>query len=165
MSLPCPALRYPLFWILSLLIRFACSWILVSLKSASVFSCAWLFIISVRCIWAFVWNERFFFFSFTGVWYPTVWIYYSLFVLSPVGRHFQFLAIMSNTAVNILFFILFYLFIWLHMVLVVAQGLFNPHCGMWDLVLWPGIEPKPAALGVWSPSHWTTGGVPCCGRS
>ena len=46
------------------------------------------------------------------------------------------------------------------MVLVVAQGLFNLHRGMWDLVLWPGIEPEPAALGVWSPSHWTTGESP-----
>ena len=27
--------------------------------------------------------------------------------------------------------------------------------GMWDLVPWPGIEPEPSALGVWSLSHWT----------
>ena len=26
---------------------------------------------------------------------------------------------------------------------------------MWDLIPWPGIEPGPAALGVWSLSHWT----------
>ena len=27
---------------------------------------------------------------------------------------------------------------------------------MWDLVPWPGIEPRPPALEVWSLSHWTT---------
>ena len=26
-------------------------------------------------------------------------------------------------------------------------------CGMWDLVPWPGIEPGPPALGVWSLNH------------
>ena len=30
----------------------------------------------------------------------------------------------------------------------------------WDLVLWPGIEPSPPALGAWCLSHWTTGEVP-----
>ena len=29
-------------------------------------------------------------------------------------------------------------------------------CGMWDLVPWPGIEPRPLAVGVRSLSHWTT---------
>ena len=29
-------------------------------------------------------------------------------------------------------------------------------CGMWDLVPWPGIEPRPPSFGVWSLSHWTT---------
>ena len=33
-------------------------------------------------------------------------------------------------------------------------------CGMWDLVLWPGIELGPPALRAWSPSHWTTMEVP-----
>ena len=27
---------------------------------------------------------------------------------------------------------------------------------MWDLVPWPGIEPRPPALAVQSLSHWTT---------
>ena len=31
---------------------------------------------------------------------------------------------------------------------------------MWDLVLWPGIEPQPPALGAWSLSYWTTRKVP-----
>ena len=46
----------------------------------------------------------------------------------------------------------FYLFIWL-----VAQGL---SCGMWDLVSWPGIEPRPPALGAQSLSRWATPEVP-----
>ena len=32
--------------------------------------------------------------------------------------------------------ILFYLFIWLHQVLVVAHGIFYLHCGLQDLHLW-----------------------------
>ena len=31
---------------------------------------------------------------------------------------------------------------------------------MWDLVPWQGIELRSPALGVWSPSHWTTREVP-----
>ena len=31
---------------------------------------------------------------------------------------------------------------------------------MWNLVLWPGIEPWPSALGVQSLSQWTTREVP-----
>ena len=38
------------------------------------------------------------------------------------------------------------LFIWPHCL----------NCSMWDLVLWPGIEPGSSALGVCSLSHWTT---------
>ena len=33
-------------------------------------------------------------------------------------------------------------------------------CGMWDLVPWPGIEPRPPALGVWSLSQRTPREVP-----
>ena len=33
-------------------------------------------------------------------------------------------------------------------------------CGMWDLVLWPGIESGPPALGMWSLSRWTIREVP-----
>ena len=31
---------------------------------------------------------------------------------------------------------------------------------MWDLVLQPGIEPGPHALGAWSLTHWTMREVP-----
>ena len=37
-------------------------------------------------------------------------------------------------------------FIYLHLVLVVARGIFS--CGMWDLVPRPRIEPEPPALGI-----------------
>ena len=35
-------------------------------------------------------------------------------------------------------------------------------CGMWDLVPWPGVEPKPPASRVQSLSHWTTREAPVC---
>ena len=53
--------------------------------------------------------------------------------------------------------------IWLHQVLVAACRIFDLHCGMqilscgmWDLVPWPGIKPRPPALGGQSLGHWTT---------
>ena len=50
------------------------------------------------------------------------------------------------------------LFIWLGQVLVEAWGIFS--CGIWDLVLQPGIEPRPLALEAWSLGHWATREVP-----
>ena len=44
--------------------------------------------------------------------------------------------------------------------LVAACGISS--CSMQDLVLWPGLEPRPPALGAWSLSHWTTREVPVC---
>ena len=45
--------------------------------------------------------------------------------------------------------------------LVGACGIFSYSmeilsCGMWDLAPWPGIEPRPPALGAWRLSHWIT---------
>ena len=66
------------------------------------------------------------------------------------------------------------MFIWLHPVLVVAHEIFVASCrifpvapglsscGMWNIVSWPGIEPRPPTLGAWSLSHWTTREVPGC---
>ena len=34
-------------------------------------------------------------------------------------------------------------------------------CGTWGLVLWPGIEPAPPALGVQPLSHWSARQAPC----
>ena len=65
-----------------------------------------------------------------------------------------------------------YLFVWLHQFLVhhflvAAFGIFDGLCGtwtlgfsMWDLILWPGIESGPPALGTQTLSYWTTGKVP-----
>ena len=39
-----------------------------------------------------------------------------------------------------------FFFFWLHWVLGAVWGAFGFRCGMWDLVSWPGIEPKPLAL-------------------
>ena len=47
-----------------------------------------------------------------------------------------------------------YLFIWLCQLLVTASRIFS--CGIWDLVPWPGIKPRPPVFGVGSLSHWTT---------
>ena len=41
---------------------------------------------------------------------------------------------------------------------IVACGIFP--CSILDPVSWPGIEPRPPALGVQSLSHWTTKDVP-----
>ena len=65
----------------------------------------------------------------------------------------------------VFFFFLNYLLFWLCQVLVVAQGicrcgLWALSCSLWDLVPWPGIEPRPSALGMRSLSHWTTREVP-----
>ena len=72
------------------------------------------------------------------------------------------------TSLSFIFNIYFYLFIRLHWVLavvcgiflIVASGIFI--CGMqtlswgiWGLVPWQGIAPRPPALGVWSLSPWT----------
>ena len=50
--------------------------------------------------------------------------------------------------------LLLLLFIYIYLA---ALGL---SCGMWDLVLWPGIEPGPPALGMQSLSQWITREVP-----
>ena len=43
------------------------------------------------------------------------------------------------------------------LIMAVAHGIFS--CSMWDLVPWPGIEPRPPVLGVRRLSHRTTRGV------
>ena len=60
---------------------------------------------------------------------------------------------------------LFFFSIWLYRVWVVACrmcscGMQTLSCGMWDLVSWPGIKPRPPALGGQSLSHWTTSEIP-----
>ena len=58
------------------------------------------------------------------------------------------------------------IYLWLFWVLVAARGIFSPcsmqilSCAMWDLTPWPGLEPGPPTLGVWSLSHWITREVP-----
>jgi len=52
---------------------------------------------------------------------------------------------------------LFYLLFFLIFIYLAVLGL---SCSMWDLVPWPGIKPKPPALGAQSPSYWTSREVP-----
>ena len=52
----------------------------------------------------------------------------------------------------------FLIFIWLHHVLAVAYKIFS--WGMWDPGPWPGREPRPPALGMYSLNHCTTREVP-----
>ena len=53
-----------------------------------------------------------------------------------------------------------YLFIWLPQVFTAACGILVVACelsfSMWDLVPWPGVEPRVPALGAQSLSHWTS---------
>ena len=56
-------------------------------------------------------------------------------------------------------FYLFFIFIYLA-VLDLSCSILSLHCGMWDLVPWPGIEPRPPALGAPSLIHWTTREIP-----
>lgn len=57
------------------------------------------------------------------------------------------------------------LFTWLHQAFTAACGIFSysvrtHSCGLWDLILWPGIQPRLSALGIQSLSPWTTKDVP-----
>ena len=67
------------------------------------------------------------------------WLIVYRFIVQTFFSHYFFIYFKKQKA--------FYLFIWLHGVLVVAWGF---------LVFWPGIEPWPPALGAWNSSHWTT---------
>ena len=56
---------------------------------------------------------------------------------------------------------MFYLFMWLHWVLVMACWILvatckNFSCSLWDLVPWLGLLPRYPALGAQRLSHWTT---------
>ena len=76
---------------------------------------------------------------------------------------FHFITWVAGTYSHFLVFIIF--IYWLCQVSVAAHGIFSCGiqtlgCGMWDLVPWPGIEPRLPALGVQSLSHWTATKVP-----
>ena len=43
---------------------------------------------------------------------------------------------------------------------IAACCVWDLHCGMWNIVSWPGIEPGFPTLGAWNLSHWTTREVP-----
>ena len=43
-----------------------------------------------------------------------------------------------------------------HEIVYLSFGMQTLSWGLWDLVPWPGIKPRPLALGARSPCHWTT---------
>ena len=47
-----------------------------------------------------------------------------------------------------------------HEVFFFFNNIYVFSCSMWDLVPWPGIEPRLPTLGMRSLSHWTTREVP-----
>ena len=59
---------------------------------------------------------------------------------------------------GVFFFFFFNIYIWLCWVLVLAFGIFS--CCMRNVVPWPGIEPRPPALGAQSLTHLTIREVP-----
>ena len=61
-----------------------------------------------------------------------------------------------NSLLSIALFLKMFL-LW-HWAFVVAYRIFS--CSMWDLVPWPGITPRPPALGAQNLCHWITRQVP-----
>ena len=56
-------------------------------------------------------------------------------------------------------FIFIYVFIYLP-ALDLSCSMQTFDCGMWNLVSWPGIKPRPPAFGTQSFTHWITKEVP-----
>ena len=52
-----------------------------------------------------------------------------------------------------LFFFKYLTVLFIYLILFLAMP-----CSMQDPIPWPGMEPLPPALEVWSPNHWTTTG-------
>ena len=103
-----------------------------------------------------------------GVWHLTPACSGSMRALFPACRQLPSHCVLAShkeeaLAPLPLFFIV--LFIWLHQALIVTCGIFSCSmrtlsCGLWDLIPWPGIQPRFPALGTQSLSHWTTKEVP-----
>ena len=70
----------------------------------------------------------------------------------------------GNSQALIYFYFYFFFEVWLiyiATVLFLYLFIYRPHCAACkNLVLQPGIEPMPPALGAWSLKHWTTREVP-----
>ena len=68
--------------------------------------------------------------------------------------------LMASKKAPSFFFFPKHLSIWLHQVLFAACRNFDLCLGMWELVAWPGIEPRPPALEAWTLNYQTTREVP-----
>ena len=72
-------------------------------------------------------------------WFPFTYIYIYTYIYTHTHTH-------THTYIYIYIYIFnIYLFIWLCQVLVATHRIFS--CSMWDLVPWPGIEPRPLHWG------------------
>ena len=100
-------------------------------------------------------------------------LYFTLGLYCPPlpDRAEQYLLHSVDTVLPTVRFFKKYLFNWLYRVLGAGSFLFffffscsiwTLSGDMWNLVSWPGIEPRPPALGAWSLNHWTTREVPIC---
>ena len=49
---------------------------------------------------------------------------------------------------------------WYFVCLFLVGDMLGLSCNMQDLVPWPGIKPRPPALGAWSLNHWAPREVP-----
>ena len=75
--------------------------------------------------------------------------FFIIFQLNPFKDLLKILVITTNIFTH---YLLLFLLKKKNFIYVAAPGL---SCGMWDLVLCPGIKPGAPALGVWSFGHWT----------
>ena len=106
---------------------------------------------------------------------PILWCYSLHSLFSLLLHLYQHLLIIQwfNTSFSLLSIFVFVIYsstgssLWCtgFLIFVITYGIFSwgiwtLSCNLWDLVPWPGMEPGPPALGVWSPSHWTTREVP-----
>ena len=80
--------------------------------------------------------------------------FFIIFQLNPFKDLLKILVITTNIFTH---YLLLFLLKKKNFIYVAAPGL---SCGMWDLVLCPGIKPGAPALGVWSFGHWTMREVP-----
>ena len=74
--------------------------------------------------------------------------------LQLMGLQKSWTQLSNETTIKLNICFLKYLFLFIYLAVL---GL---SCGMQDLVPWPGIEPGPPVLGLWSLRHWTTREIP-----
>ena len=87
---------------------------------------------------------------------PFLWLYIHEYIYITALSNLLNINYILYIVLQSVFSPIIYVCIWLCWVLVVATRIFSLHCGIRDLVPWPGIKSGLPALGVWSLSHWTS---------